>query len=306
MTGTPNSASTAVRRWSRSSPRKAAGRLRTATTWGTGAMSSPMRFCAYSHWFLIVALGCGGSGVPSQTPENPPLRVGTIGDPPPFSIATDEGYSGIDLELAEDLAQFLGRPLTIKQTTWRTLLADANADHFDVAMSGINVTDERSVALDFTRPYAEGARVAVVRCTDADRFQTLEDIDQPDVTVVAQVGTSTCDIVREHLPNAQLREAETLEEAALELLAGQGDVIMDTVYRRTQHSALCATLGGRTFFPTSIAFAVPKGSPLLETVDQWLARRLEDGTVETLLRHYGFPDSPEATWVEDETSAAAH
>ena len=258
-----------------------------------------MRLAACYRWWVLMALGCGGGDLVAATAEStPPLRVGTMGDPPPFSIVTDDGYSGIDIELAEDLARELGRRLVITRTTWRTLVADAEAGQFDLAMSGINVTESRSASLDFSRPYADGARIAVVRCDDVQRFGTLEDLNRPEVTIVAQTGTSTLETVREHLPLARVAEYESTEAASLGLLAGEGDVLVGTVYRHVQHSGLCATLGGETFFPTSIAVAFPKGSELVAAVDQWLARRLEDGTVSTLLRHYGFPGPRTRTWTE--------
>ena len=52
-------------------------------------------------------------------------------------------YEGFDAEMAQSLAKYLGVKLKYVPTTWKTLQADTMADKFDVAMSGITVTDAR-------------------------------------------------------------------------------------------------------------------------------------------------------------------
>jgi cyclohexadienyl dehydratase len=72
------------------------------------------------------------------------LRIGTTGDYAPFSSERREGLSGADIELGIALAAALGVEPRFVRTSWPTLMQDFRADRFDVAMSGISITPERS------------------------------------------------------------------------------------------------------------------------------------------------------------------
>ena len=74
------------------------------------------------------------------------IRVGTTGDYMPFSYKEDgttDQYSGIDIELAKNLANTLNVELEFVSTSWPTLMEDLLADKFDIGMSGISITLDR-------------------------------------------------------------------------------------------------------------------------------------------------------------------
>ena len=71
------------------------------------------------------------------------LRVGTTGDYPPCTLQEGNAYSGIDLDLAENLAVYLGLDLVVIPTRWPTLSEDLTAGKFDMAMGGVSITDAR-------------------------------------------------------------------------------------------------------------------------------------------------------------------
>ena len=247
-------------------------------------VSLALRICALTC--LTTAYGCAGAGPSSG---QAPLRVGTTGDFPPFSLATGSGYVGIDIELARDLGRTLGRPVEFVRTTFATVTRDAIAHRFDLAMSGINNTDERALAVDFSRTYHDYGRVAVVRCNEQARFSTLDDINRADVRIRVRSGGTTAQFARERFARAIVQDTASITSWYGRLAAGEDDVIVASAYEYRAHPELCLAAGGVRFWMMPIAVLLPKGSSLREPVNAWLERRLADGTVARLLSHYGVP-----------------
>jgi len=76
------------------------------------------------------------------------LRVGTTGDYAPFSLQAGPlgrhgARSGIDIDLAKNLANSLGVEIEWVQTSWPDLMADLHRGRFDIGMSGISVNARR-------------------------------------------------------------------------------------------------------------------------------------------------------------------
>src|SRR5213083_2324039 len=94
-------------------------------------------------------------------PEAPPLRVGTSGDYPPFSLARDGRLEGLDVEVARRFAHDGGRRLELVPFRWPELMRDLAAGRFDLAMGGVTLRPERAVAGVFTRPVAEAGAVVL-------------------------------------------------------------------------------------------------------------------------------------------------
>src|SRR5262249_43449598 len=81
--------------------------------------------------FLLIFLGACHA--------KPPLRVGTTGDYPPFSVWTGAEPSGTDITMARAFAKAQGRDVVFVRTSWNNLLDDLRADWFSLAISGITV-----------------------------------------------------------------------------------------------------------------------------------------------------------------------
>src|SRR6266702_882277 len=79
-------------------------------------------------------------------PAAPPLRVGTSGDYPPFSLARDGRLEGLDVEVARRFAHDGGRRLELVPFRWPELMRDLAAGRFDLAMGGVTLRPEVAVA----------------------------------------------------------------------------------------------------------------------------------------------------------------
>lgn len=220
----------------------------------------------------VVAMGLLGCSDPVQGAV---LRVGTTGDYLPFTRWPDDASvpSGTDPESAERFAAESGVQLRWVRTGWPTLMDDLLSDRFDVAWSGITVTDERAAWAAFSRPYASGGKQAVVRCGDAEAI-TRETLAAQRFMV--NPGGTNESFLRTAFPTARV----TLERDNLEIFnrleRGDADVMVtDSFEARFQtdaRAALCIGLDGALLTEFDIAVLGPKGSRWLRKISDWIAR----------------------------------
>lgn len=136
----------------------------------------------------------------------PPLRVGTSGDYPPFSIREADGSpSGFDIDVAEQLASSLGRRVDFVPFRWPELSEKAKSGSFDFVASGVTIRPERVLLGRFTRPYAISEAVVLVRAEDAERFRNVADLEKAKARIAVNHGGYLESVAR-----ATFREAEVV------------------------------------------------------------------------------------------------
>jgi cyclohexadienyl dehydratase len=156
------------------------------------------------------------------------LRVGSTGDYKPFSFKnpTDGRFIGLDVEMGERLAKALGVKLEVVPTTWSTLMRDFGDNRFDIAMSGISVTLERQKKAFYSVPYQRDGKTPITRCENQAKYQTLAQIDQPNVLTVVNPGGTNEKFAREHLKQAQIRVYPDNVTIFDEIIDGRADLMM--------------------------------------------------------------------------------
>ncbi|HVY18186.1 MAG TPA: transporter substrate-binding domain-containing protein [Rhodopila sp.] len=219
------------------------------------------------------------------------LRVGLTGDYRPFSQRDASGsYSGLDVDMAKNLADSLGAKLEIVPTTWGTLLPDLQAGKFDVGMGGISITLARQRVAFFSDPVMRVGKAPIARCTDKDHFATLAEIDRPGVKVIVNPGGTNERFDREHLKQAQIVVFPDNSHIFDELAAGHADVmITDAVETKLQqklHPELCAIHPDQPFDFGELGYLLPRDTAWKLYVDQWLHTSVGNGTWGRLLATY--------------------
>jgi len=210
------------------------------------------------------------------------LRVGSTGDYKPFSARTGDGrFVGLDIALAGDLAKSLGVQLQVVPTSWGAMMADLGDDRFDLAMGGVSVSLERQKKAWFSIPYLRDGKTPIARCADSAKYQTLADIDRPEVRLIVNPGGTNERFARAQAPHATL--AVFADNAAIfdRIVDGSADVmITDAIEARLQqrlHPTLCAIHPDAPFDFSEKAVLLPRDASLKAYVDQWLHQTMASG-----------------------------
>jgi len=145
---------------------------------------------------LALIAGCGSTSPTATPPTAPPrsaglaqilqrgtVRVCSTGDYRPFTFRDPQGnWSGLDIEMAHDMAARLGVQLDVVPTTWAHLVDDLD-NKCDVAMGGIlgrSGLDTRHI----------GLRERCLRQCFNVGFYGFEYIDYYEITVAIYTGGS--------------------------------------------------------------------------------------------------------------------
>lgn len=221
------------------------------------------------------------------------LLVGTTGDYRPMSFRDPESgeYWGFDIELAKDLADALGVDLRFVPTTWPTLMEDTQAEKFDLAISGITITDARRAQALMSEGYLANGKTVLCRAADAGKYTSLEAIDRPDVVVMENPGGLNEQFVRQNLPHAALVIHRVNEEIPGLVASGAADVmiteILEAGYYAARDSRLAAPLLQRPFTHGELGVLMAQGSEdLLDFVNSFLAAARESGRLDELAETY--------------------
>jgi len=98
--------------------------------------------------------------------------------------------AGMDIDLANALAEELGVTTEIINTGWDGIIPALNAERFDVLMSAMTITDERSKTIDFI-PYFNAGTDILVKAGNPENIQSVEDLSG--LTVGVQIATIQVD-----------------------------------------------------------------------------------------------------------------
>ena len=151
------------------------------------------------------------------------LRVGMAESPPWQSPNPASGeYEGFNVDLAHRVADIMGVELEIVSATWATLIPGLEAGQFDVVFANLFATPERALVVNFTDPYSTyGFHIVVPADSE---IQSLEDLNDPDVTFVGMSGTVEESYPKEVFPQAQVRGVVTDVASWIgEVASGQAD-----------------------------------------------------------------------------------
>lgn len=157
--------------------------------------------------------------------KNGKIVVGTASGYPPYEFVDtsqgDKKVIGIDMELARKVADKLGVKLEVQDMNFQALLSSLTGGKVDVAIAGINPTDERRKSMDFSDNYLPTEQKVIIRKADADKYKKVEDLYGK--TIGVQKSTTQEALAKEKIKDARIVGLAHVPEVVLELKQGKVD-----------------------------------------------------------------------------------
>ena len=227
--------------------------------------------------------------------ERDKLLVGTTGDYRPLSYReTDGNYWGFGIEMAQKIAERIGVGIDFVQTSWPTLTADVLTEPqtFDLAIGGITITDTRKKTMLMSDGYLCNGKTILCRSSEVDRYQSLADLDKPEVRVMVNPGGLNEKFANENLPHATIIVYQKNEEIPNQVAEGNADVMITEITEAPWYvhndPRLAAPLLNAPFTHGEIGVLMRKGQDdLLTLVNSVIAQMKTDGSLRQLHEKYG-------------------
>ena len=225
------------------------------------------------------------------TVEEGMLIMSTNAAFPPYEMTNDAGdFEGIDVEIAQAIADKLGLELRIDDMDFDSALLAAQTGKSDMVMAGVSVTEDRLVNLDFTESYATGIQVVIVP-EDSD-IESIDDLTGKMIGV--QRGTTGDLYCSDTVENGGFG-AENVTPydngliAVQNLINGQVDCV---VIDNAPAQEFVAANPGLKILDTEYvnedyAIGVKKGNTqMLDAINGALAELKADGTIQSIIDKY--------------------
>ena len=226
------------------------------------------------------------------TVEEGKLHMSTNAAFPPYEMTTDDGgFEGIDVEVADAIAQKLGLELVVDDMAFNAALTAVQTGQSDIAMAGITVTDERLEVMDFSDTYATGVQVVIVK--EDSPIQTLDDLANAEM-IGCQAATTGYIYASDTPENGGYGEdhVTAYENGALAVMALVNGQIDAVIIDNEPAKAFVAQNEGLKILETpwveeEYAIAFAKGNTaLLDAVNSAMAELKADGTFQAIVDKY--------------------
>ena len=244
---------------------------------------------------------CGGKTEPKTTAtdattapivENPGetsadvLVMGTNAAFPPYEFVAEDGsFAGIDVEIANAVAEKLGKTVEVKDMEFDSLIPAVAGGSIDFVMAGLTVTDERKETVDFSDTYATGVQVIIVK-EDSD-IASADDLEGKKIGV--QAGTTGDIYVTGDYGQENVSQFNNGSLAVQALINGQVDcVVIDNEPAKNFVAANEGLKILETEYVTedyAAAFA-KENTELQQQFNAALAELIADGTVKAIVDKY--------------------
>ena len=215
------------------------------------------------------------------------IVMGTNAEFEPFEYRENgTDITGFDPEIAQRIAEKLGKKLVIEDMDFDTLLLALSNDKIDFVAAGMTATDERRTQVDFSDTYFKSKQMIIVKADNTD-INTAEDLAGKKVGV--QLGTTGDLFVSMDESVAGVTQFKTGTAAVMDLKNGQVDAVVidaEPAKKMTEGQSDLKLLDA-PFVEEEYAIAVKKGNKeLLDAINETLAEIKADGTYDELYKKY--------------------
>lgn len=179
----------------------------------------------------LVVAACLSAVLPAAA-QNPPLRTAVDGTfaPHAFPNLQGGGVQGFNVDLANELAKRLNRPLDLTATQFSTIIPALNAGTYDFIAAPVTVTRERAESLLFVEGYLD---------TD---FRLVTQRGAPDITDLSTLRDRVVSVNRGSAYEIWAREMEPRVGWKIESFGTQTDAVQAVIAGRAYANITAETV----------------------------------------------------------------
>ena len=216
--------------------------------------------------------------------EEGKLIVSTNAEFPPYEYYDANEIVGIDIEIAQAIADKLGLELEVKDGAFDAIIAEVVSGKADIGIAGMTVTDERKQNVDFSDSYATGTQVIIVK--EDSEIKSAADLEGKSIGV--QLGT-TGDIMATDIKDSKVEQYNKGMDAVQALSQGKiYAVIIDSEPAKFYEKEVSGLkILDEAFAVEDYAIALKKGNTALQSkINEALKELKAEGKIDEIIGKY--------------------
>lgn len=245
-----------------------------------------------SAWLMgalaLIHAGLLQAGAIDDAVRRGALKVGTTPTYMPFEMKDKQGrIVGFEIDLLQAMSRALGVELELVIVPYTELIPGLMTKKFDLIGSGMTVTQERNLKLNFSDSFIVVGQTVLLHPRLSGIVTSIEDLDEAGYRVATTEGTTGEAAAQRFLGAARLISFTTSEEGVRQVVEGKADAFVhDAPYNliamsRPENGTLLALEQPFTFEP--LAFGLKKGDyDSLNWINHFLNQVAQDGTYDRL------------------------
>ena len=202
----------------------------------------------------------------------------------PWAMEDKTGtWIGYEIDVATRLAEEFGVKLELVPTPYAQLIPDLKAGKFDVIISGIGITPERNLEINFSIPYKWVGVGMLVGKQHEGKISSIADLNKPEIKLVRRGAAVAANVRKRYFPEAQDQQLEDDAACLKAVLDGEAHAIVSndpkprfTLMQRPDAFYLPPDLHPLEHY--CVGVGMRKGDPdALNLFNNWVDQRDKDG-----------------------------
>ena len=235
--------------------------------------------------------GCNNSdggdldaAVKPKSDDSSKLVMATNAEFPPYEYRDGENIVGIDVEIAQSIADDLGLELVVEHMEFDSIIEAVKSGKADIGVAALTIEEDRLADVNFSDPYTTSAQVVIIKSETAIDFPG----DLVGKKVGVQLGTTGAEYAGD-IEDAVVEEYNKGNEAVQALADGKVDAV---IIDREPAKVFVSQIGGLSildeeFTLEDYAIAVSKDNDeLLGKINASLENLKSSGKLKEIIDKY--------------------
>ncbi|MCQ4273368.1 MULTISPECIES: transporter substrate-binding domain-containing protein [Pseudomonas] len=246
------------------------------------------RFLASLLLSACALSGLAHAGMVDDVVKRGTLRVGMDPTYMPFEMTNKRGeIIGFEVDLLKAMAKAMGVKLELVSTGYDGIIPALLTDKFDMIGSGMTLTQERNLRINFSEPFIVVGQTLLIRKELANDVKSYKDLNDPKYRITSKIGTTGEMVAKKLIAQAKYNGFDNEQEAVMDVVNGKADAfIYDAPYNVV---AVTKAGAGKLLFIEEpftyepLAFGLKKGDyDSLNWINNFLAQAKKDGTYDRI------------------------
>ncbi|GLZ87933.1 ABC transporter [Metapseudomonas resinovorans] len=216
------------------------------------------------------------------------LRVGMDPTYMPFEMTNKRGeIIGFEVDVLKAMAKSMGVKLELVSTSYDGIIPALLTDKFDMIGSGMTLTQERNLRINFSEPFIVVGQTLLIREELQGQIKSYKDLNDAKYRITSKIGTTGEMVAKKLIAKAQYHGFDNEQEALMDVVNGKADAfIYDAPYNvvavnKAGAGKLVFLEEPFTFEP--LAFGLKKGDyDSLNWINNFLRQSKQDGTYDRI------------------------